>query len=128
MSTFKEHVIQAPLELSYTSVPMNALKTILTNRPKYKMKKKKEFRLDKFIFYTNPPIYIRTTAFQYREWVTVVAASTVMAEAEVMVVVREEASIEVLLVQSQLKWVRNMMWTSQKSAGKETVLQESRGL
>jgi hypothetical protein len=33
----------------------------------------------------------------------------VTAEAEAMEAVREEASIEVLLVQSQLKWVRNMM-------------------
>jgi hypothetical protein len=32
----KEHVIQAPLELSYTSVPMNVLKTTLTNRLKYR--------------------------------------------------------------------------------------------
>ena len=55
MNTLKEHIIQAPPGLYYTSVPMNALETILTNRLKYKMKKKKEFRLDKFIFYTNLP-------------------------------------------------------------------------
>ena len=52
----------------------------------------------------------------------------VTVEAEAMEAVRVEALIEVLLVQSQLKWVRNMMWTLQKSAGKEMVLQESRGL
>jgi len=58
MNTLKEHIIQAPPGWYYTSVPMNALKTILTNKLKYKMKKKKEFRLDKFIFYTNLPHYI----------------------------------------------------------------------
>jgi hypothetical protein len=51
-----------------------------------------------------------------------------MVEVEVMEAVRVEALIEVLLVQSQLKWVRNMMWTLQISAGKETVLQESKDL
>jgi hypothetical protein len=34
MSTLREHVIQAPLELSYTSVPMDVLKTTLTNSTK----------------------------------------------------------------------------------------------
>ncbi|MGA9166881.1 MAG: hypothetical protein WB053_05820 [Nitrososphaeraceae archaeon] len=54
MNTLKEHIIQAPPGMYYTSVPMNALRTILTNKLKYKMKKKKEFRLDKFIFQTSP--------------------------------------------------------------------------
>jgi hypothetical protein len=38
----KEHTIQAPPELYYTSVPKNALRTILTNRLKYKMLKKRK--------------------------------------------------------------------------------------
>ena len=52
----------------------------------------------------------------------------VMVEVEVMEAVLEEASTEVLLVQSQLKLVRNMMWTLQRSAGKGMVLQEFKGL
>jgi hypothetical protein len=39
MSTLKEHFIQAPLELSYTSVPRSALKSILTDRLKSKIKR-----------------------------------------------------------------------------------------
>ena len=61
-NTLKEHIIQAPPELYYTSVPMNALKTILTNRLKYKMKKKKEFRLkNEFNFFTQMPRFILGT-------------------------------------------------------------------
>jgi hypothetical protein len=39
-NTLKEHIIQAPLELYYTSVQMNVPKTILTKTPEYEMKKK----------------------------------------------------------------------------------------
>jgi hypothetical protein len=82
------------------------------------MKKKREFRLDELLF-NKLPICIKTTIKQTLE---------MMVEVEVMEVVRVEALIEVLLVQSQLKWVRNMMWTLQISAGKEMVLQESKDL
>jgi hypothetical protein len=126
-NTLKEHIIQAPLELYYTSVQMNVPKTILTKTPEYEMKKKRNSYITN-LFYTGKRFILGRPSNKIRKWVTVVAASTVMAEAEVMVVVREEASIEVLLVQNQLKWVRNMMWTSQKSVGKETVLLESKGL
>jgi hypothetical protein len=44
-NTLKEHIIQAPLELYYTSVQMIVPKTILTKTPEYEMKKKKEFIL-----------------------------------------------------------------------------------
>ena len=44
-----------PLGLSYTSVPMNALRTILTNRLKYKMKKKKISDLTDSYFIHKPP-------------------------------------------------------------------------
>jgi hypothetical protein len=77
-------------------------------------------------FYADKRFVLGRQSNKIRKWVTVEAASTVMAEAEVMVVVQVGASIEVLLV--QLKLVRNIMWTSQKSSGKVTVLQESRGL
>ena len=40
MSTLKERVMQAPLELSYISVPMNALKATLTNRLKHRYRRK----------------------------------------------------------------------------------------
>jgi hypothetical protein len=54
-NTLKEHIIQAPLELYYTSVQMNVPKTILTKTPEYKMKKKKNSSLtNSFIFCTNP--------------------------------------------------------------------------
>jgi hypothetical protein len=63
------------------------------------------------LFFNKLPIYIRTTIKQTLE---------IMVEVKVMEAVRVEALIEVLPVQSQLKWVRNMMWALQISAGKET--------
>jgi hypothetical protein len=101
-NTLKEHIIQAPLELYYTSVQMNVPKTILTKTPEYEMKKKKKFILHN-LFYADRRFILGRQSNKIRKWVTVEAVSTVMAEAEVMVVVRVGASIEVLLVQNQLK-------------------------
>jgi 5S rRNA maturation endonuclease (ribonuclease M5) len=42
MSTLKDHVISVPPEWYYTSVPMNVLKTILTNSLKHRIKKKRD--------------------------------------------------------------------------------------
>ena len=49
-NTLKEHIIQAPLELYYTSVQMNVPKTILTKTPEYEMKKKKGVHTSRTFF------------------------------------------------------------------------------
>ena len=45
--------MQAPLELSYTSVPMNALKTTLTNKLKYRRRRKENSDLMTVKYKTN---------------------------------------------------------------------------
>ena len=52
----KEHIIQVPPALYYTSAPTNALKTILANRLKYKMMKKVNPDLSNFL--TQAPRFI----------------------------------------------------------------------
>jgi hypothetical protein len=69
MSTLKEQFIQAPPELSYTSVPMNALKSILIDRLNYKIKRS-EFRSRQI------SRFIRTTIKQTLEMSYAVASKT----------------------------------------------------
>ena len=57
MSTLKEHVMQAPLELYYTSVPMNVLKATLTNRLKYRYRRKENSDMMNLFFIQTPDLY-----------------------------------------------------------------------